>query len=652
MTRRALLLAVDGLDWRLLHQLVDAGQAPFIARLMAIGAQGRLAPDGVGLHGAVAWTTVASACWPDRHGVCHDSLPHADGVRLRAPDAGDLQGTTLWQRVGQSGGSAWCLAWPATLPPELPAQVTPGHPDLLRAPSEGLARDGRPGLAPAGPDHPASLPPLLPQRCASGFEDPTGSTQDCWPLAPRCVQPAALREQLALLRVHPDDLDLPAVAAVLPAGRHHPRGALVAGARHLLARWATLQAAALAWSAEPGWQLLALRLDGLQRWAALLRRIVPALQPLQAEGLACRFLDRLVGEHLRRLGPDTSLALVSDGSASAPGGLVLAGPGVAADTLLDAPRLVDVAPTLAARLGLLESGPGGEHPAAWQHDGRDLLAGLPAPTSAPGCALAPPATAAPDPRLLDWLQAQGVTLPELAPFREAVAQAQAAALRVWAAARERRGHADDAEAALEQALQLDPSAWALRLQLGRLQVMAGRGDACRALIDGLPAALRMPPWDTLWQGLVAFGERRWTLARERLGALPDAPEGLVLNLAAWLGWACLFDGDVQAALLAFERAVQQEEGQAWAWEGRGWALLCDRRPEAAVQAFSRALVLQPGSAGLHLWRATAQDAAGRPEAAQADRWRALALDPQLQAARAGLVHAYRRQLGLQEIAPS
>lgn len=616
MTARALLLAVDGLDWGLLQQLVDGGLAPSLSRLIDAGAQGRLALDSAGLHGAAAWTSVATGRWPDRHGVCHDLVPHADGLRLRSPGAADVQAPTLWQQVRQGGGQAWCLAWPSVLPPPWPD--TP------------LADPGREDR---------------PQRWAAGFEDAFGSTADCWPLAPGCVQPATLRDSLHLLRIHPQDLETADLAGVLPVGWHHPRGTLVVSARQLLARWATVQAAGVAWATEPGWQLLALRLDGLQHWCTTLRQVAPGLPPMQAEALACGVLDQMVGRYLQLLGAGTTLALVSDGSATATGGLVLAGPGVPRDTLLQSPQLVDVAPTLAGLLGL--------RPDA-QADGRDLLA-RPAPLSpdvAPTGTRDADAVRAdagadapePDPQTLAWLAAQGVALPDLAPFRESARRARAAGLRVWASAREARGDVDGAAGALAQALQLDPQAWAVRVQLGRLWLLAGRGADCRALLDGLPEPLRMAPWDGLWAGLIAFGERHWALARQHLAALDEPPPGLPLNLPAWQGWACLLDDDAAAALAAFERAVAREDGLLWAWEGLGWARHRLAQPARAAQAFSRALALQPRAAVLYHWRAMAHEAAGDDAAAQADRWQALALDPRLHQARRDLVRSCLQQL--------
>jgi len=57
---RLLVLAVDGLDWDLLHRLVDAGQMPFVTQLMKAGASGPMrvpAPAGA----CAQWTTLATA---------------------------------------------------------------------------------------------------------------------------------------------------------------------------------------------------------------------------------------------------------------------------------------------------------------------------------------------------------------------------------------------------------------------------------------------------------------------------------------------------------------------------------------------------------------------------------------------------------------
>lgn len=607
---RALLLAVDGLDWRLLQSLVDAGRMPYVAQLMEAGAQGRLGASSTWLHGAAAWTSVATGQWPDGHGVCHDWVPHQDGLRLAAPDASAVVTRTLWQQVHESGGQAWCLAWPATQPPA----------------DAAMGKD-------AGPT-----------RCATGFEESSGSSVDCWPLAPGSVQPQSLREPLHALRVHPHDLELDDIKAILPGGSHHPHGPLVQGARQLVARWASVQAAGVAWSAEPQWRLLALRLAGLPHWVQALRCFAPAVEPAQAEGLVYRWLDLLVGRYMAQLGRATAIALVSDGLAQDAGGVVLCGPGVPADALLAAPQLVDVAPTLSALLGL---------PHNEQADGRDLLArsASPAPRTAkppctPGGASARP-TVEGDADAHDWLQAHGVSMPDLRAGRRRVKSVQAAALGIWAIARESRGRDQEAVVALQEALRLDPGQALLRLRLGRLLVLDGQADACEALLPGLPEALRQPPWDALWDGLIAFGRHEWARAFEKLSPLDSHP-AIPLNVAAWLGWCRLLQGNAEAAHSLLQRAVAQNDAVAWSWEGLGCAHYRLGHLQDSVQAFSRAIALEPRHARLHLWRATVLEASGDHAAAQAGRWQALALDPQLQAAKHGLVRSCYRQLGLQQ----
>lgn len=610
MRPRALMLAVDGLDWTRLQFLVDARRLPCIAQLMESGAQGRLAPGSAWLHGAAAWTAAATGRWPDRHGVCHDLSPRPDGLRLEPVDAAAVQAPTLWDRVHGAGGQAWCLAWPATLPPPGTAQP--------------------PGLA----------------RCAAGFEEAAGATAECWPLAPGSAWPASLRGSLHASRVHPLDLALPDFKELLPPGSHHPHGPLFHGARRLLARWASVQAAGVAWAGETGWQLLALRLDGLQHWARMLRALAPAMASDTLDR-AYQWLDLLVGRYMHLLGRGTVLALLSDGDGVVAGGVVLAGPGVPQDALLQAPRLVDVAPTLGALLGL---------PADAASDGRDLLAASASPVGMHGAgngfdaACAPGGAAArlpvaPDTRALAWLAAQGVPLPNGQALRRPARAVRVAALSVWATAREARGLVQEAVAALRDALQTDPGAHLVRLHLGRLLVLEGHVEECRGLLHGLPEPLRQPPWTGLWEGLIAFGERDWAQARRQLAPLEGRAE-IPANLAAWVGWSCLLDGDAQAAQAVLQRAVTQGDALAWAWEGLAWAQYRLGHARAAAQAFSRAIALQPRSARLQLGRAVALEAAGDHAAAQAGYWHALALDPQLQAARLGLLQAGRRQLGL------
>ena len=65
---KVVLVAADGADWRVIRPMVEAGELPNLARLMAEGAHGPLAtlPDA---NSAILWASIYSGLEPSDHGV-------------------------------------------------------------------------------------------------------------------------------------------------------------------------------------------------------------------------------------------------------------------------------------------------------------------------------------------------------------------------------------------------------------------------------------------------------------------------------------------------------------------------------------------------------------------------------------------------------
>ena len=132
---RTILLAIDGLDYRLLTHLVRRGKLPAFAGLMKAGVYGRLKTLRPTLSGPI-WTTVATGKLPAKHGISNQFCFFRDGELVQVPywqsdellddpnaelypiSASFRRVKTVWQILGERGMPVCILNWWATWPAE------------------------------------------------------------------------------------------------------------------------------------------------------------------------------------------------------------------------------------------------------------------------------------------------------------------------------------------------------------------------------------------------------------------------------------------------------------------------------------------------------------------------------------------------------
>jgi Flp pilus assembly protein TadD len=257
---------------------------PTLARLVEGGVSGRL--DCGAQAGVTLWASVASGVAPTRHGIVGTEETRPDGGGVQPVGFRSWRAAPLWSTLHMQSIPTIVVGWPGT---------------ACATDWTGVVVDERYAHADAAPDLD-------------------------WPLAPRCIHPASLRDTLADLRVHPADLAADALRAA-PAP--------------VLAHAASLHAAATALIESEAWACLAVHYGPL----------------LSAGGVGAAMLfDAMLARLLALAGKDTDILIVGSGGSGGGGGgggmLVAAGPGFAADVLVHGARPVDVAATVLARFGL------------------------------------------------------------------------------------------------------------------------------------------------------------------------------------------------------------------------------------------------------------------------------------------------------------
>ena len=115
--RRVIVVGVDGLDWRVLDQLIEQGRLPHMERFLDRAASGRLitlAPTS----SPVIWASVATGKLPNKHGITGftsaarasgDQVPFTSNLRRAQP---------LWNILGERERRVAVVGWWTTWPAE------------------------------------------------------------------------------------------------------------------------------------------------------------------------------------------------------------------------------------------------------------------------------------------------------------------------------------------------------------------------------------------------------------------------------------------------------------------------------------------------------------------------------------------------------
>src|SRR5437764_4148791 len=162
---RVLLIGWDAADWKVIQPLLDAGQMPNLARLMAGGVHGNLATIYPVLS-PMLWTSVATGKRAYKHGIHGFTEPLPDGSGVRPITVLSRKTKAVWNILNQTGHRSIVVAW--------------------------------------WPSHPAE--PLNGVMVSNYFEHPAGEPGAVPPLPMGAAHPLSLAASLGELRVHPLEL--------------------------------------------------------------------------------------------------------------------------------------------------------------------------------------------------------------------------------------------------------------------------------------------------------------------------------------------------------------------------------------------------------------------------------------------------------------
>lgn len=162
---RVLLIGWDAADWKVIQPLIDAGQMPNLARLIAGGVRGNLATIYPVLS-PMLWTSIATGKRAYKHGIHGFTEPLADGSGVRPITLLARKTKAVWNILNQTGHRSIVVGW--------------------------------------WPSHPAE--PLNGVMVSNHFHPPVGPPGENPPLPSGTVHPASLAPALGELRVNPLEL--------------------------------------------------------------------------------------------------------------------------------------------------------------------------------------------------------------------------------------------------------------------------------------------------------------------------------------------------------------------------------------------------------------------------------------------------------------
>jgi len=110
-----LLIGVDGLEWRIILEMIEEGQLPVLERLMREGSFGKLGTLNP-TWSPVIWTTVATGKMPQKHGILGFTLQDKGEVRLFSNR--DRRTKALWNIFSDFGRTVHTVGWWMTFPAE------------------------------------------------------------------------------------------------------------------------------------------------------------------------------------------------------------------------------------------------------------------------------------------------------------------------------------------------------------------------------------------------------------------------------------------------------------------------------------------------------------------------------------------------------
>jgi predicted AlkP superfamily phosphohydrolase/phosphomutase/tetratricopeptide (TPR) repeat protein len=356
VANRVLLIGWDAADWEHISPLLDAGKLPALEALINRGVMGNLATLRPVLS-PMLWNSIATGKTADKHGILGFTEPLPSGRGIRPVASTTRTAKAVWNICHQRGLKSNVVAWWATHPAE---------------PIDGV-------------------------MVSNLFNGIRRSADRSLVVTPNTIHPAARTEELASLKIFPDELTPNDVLPFIPHANKidQAKDSRLATLGKLISDCASIQAVTTQLLAEGPWDLTAVYFDAIDHFChAFMAYHPPRMKNISEEDFeiysrvvtgAYQFHDMLLQRLVQLAGDDATIIICSDhgfqsrhlrplGTPLEPTGpaawhrdlgiIVMAGPGIKRDERIYGANLIDVTPTILYQFGI---------PVGEDMDGRVLL---------------------------------------------------------------------------------------------------------------------------------------------------------------------------------------------------------------------------------------------------------------------------------------
>jgi predicted AlkP superfamily phosphohydrolase/phosphomutase/tetratricopeptide (TPR) repeat protein len=342
--KKVLLIGWDAADWKIINPLLDSGQMPSLAKLIANGVIGNIATLDPPLS-PMLWTSIATGKTADKHGILGFSEPDPNTGKIRPASVTSRKVKAVWNILQQNEIKSHVVGW--------------------------------------WPSHPAE--PIDGVYISNMFAKPRGRGHEEWPLPENCVHPKELENVFREFRVHPDELTGAHILPFIPeaAKIDQEKDKRIAGAATLIASVSSYHAATTWILENKEWDFVALYLNELDLFSHTFMKFHPPQLKGMDDNLfqiyknvvnsAYKYHDMMLGRLMELAGDETTIILVSDHGfhsdhlrptnfptdPAAPalehapyGILCISGPGIKKDERVYGATLLDITPTVLSLFGI------------------------------------------------------------------------------------------------------------------------------------------------------------------------------------------------------------------------------------------------------------------------------------------------------------
>lgn len=343
-SRRVLLIGWDAADWRVIHPLMDAGKMPALRSLVEGGVSANLATLQP-MYSPMLWTSIATGKRAFKHGIHGFTEPTPDGASVRPVSSLSRKCKAIWNILNQESLRPIVVGW--------------------------------------WPSHPAE--PINGAMVSNHFQTAFGPPEQPWPLRPGSIHPPSLAEELAGLRINPNEFGAEEILPFIPRAAEidQEKDRRLGSCAKILAECSSIHAAATWLLQNQSWDFAAVYYDAIDHFSHGFMRYHPPRRDFITQKdfvlysgvieAAYRYHDLMLRGLLNLVGDETTVILMSDhgfhpdhlrpkGIPLEPAGpaiehrdlgiLVMRGPGIRRDELIHGANLLDIAPTILSMFGL------------------------------------------------------------------------------------------------------------------------------------------------------------------------------------------------------------------------------------------------------------------------------------------------------------